>query len=41
MVAAFLAILELAKTKHIILSGQGSDPDIELIKVPEGELDFD
>ncbi|MBE6717045.1 MAG: serine protease [Ruminococcaceae bacterium] len=41
MVAAFLAILELAKTKHIVLSGDGDDMEIELIKVPEGELDFD
>ncbi len=41
MVAAFLAILELAKTKHIVLSGQGDKVEIELIKVPEGELDFD
>ncbi len=41
MVAAFLAILELAKTKHIVLNGQGDSLEIELIKVPEGELDFD
>ena len=41
MVAAFLAILELAKTKHIILNGDGDNMEIELIKVPEGELDFD
>ena len=41
MVAAFLAVLELAKTKHIILSGEGQNVEIELIKVPEGELDFD
>lgn len=41
MVAAFLAILELAKTKHVILSGDGHNPEIELIKIPEGELDFD
>ena len=41
MVAAFLAILELAKTKHVILSGEGSDVEIELVKIPEGELDFD
>lgn len=41
MVAAFLAILELAKTKHIYLSGDGENMEIELIKVPEGELDFD
>ncbi len=41
MVAAFLAVLELAKTKHIILTGQGENVEIELVKVPEGELDFD
>ena len=41
MVAAFLAILELAKTKHVVLSGEGQNVEIELIKVPEGELDFD
>lgn len=41
MVAAFLAILELAKTKHIVLNGEGENMEIELIKVPEGELDFD
>ncbi len=41
MVAAFLAILELAKTKHIVLSGSGDNVDIELIKIPEGELDFE
>ncbi len=41
MVAAFLAILELAKTKHVILNGDGENLEIELIKIPEGELDFD
>lgn len=41
MVAAFLAILELAKTKHVYLTGDGDDLEIELIKTPEGELDFD
>ncbi len=41
MVAAFLAILELAKTKHVILNGEGSNLEVELIKIPEGELDFD
>ncbi len=41
MVAAFLAILELAKTKHVVLSGDGQNVEVELIKVPEGELDFD
>ena len=41
MVAAFLAILELAKTKHVMLTGDGQNVEIELIKVPEGELDFD
>lgn len=41
MVAAFLAVLELAKTKHIKLEGEGSGVTVELIKMPEGELDFD
>ncbi len=41
MVAAFLAVLELAKTKHIRLFGSGDGLEIELIKIPEGELDFD
>lgn len=41
MVAAFLAILELAKTNHIKLSGNSDNLQIELVKVPEGELDFD
>lgn len=41
MVAAFLAVLELAKTKHVKLFGSGDNLEIELIKVPEGELDFD
>ena len=41
MVAAFLAILELAKTNHVYLDGMGEDMTVELIKVPEGELDFD
>lgn len=41
MVAAFLAILELAKTNHIKLDGNGDNLQIELVKVPEGELDFD
>ena len=41
MVAAFLAILELAKTKHVVLTGSGDNIEIELIKTPEGELDFD
>lgn len=41
MVAAFLAILELAKTNHIKLSGDSDNLQIELVKVPEGELDFD
>lgn len=41
MVAAFLAILELAKTKHVVLEGSGDNTEVKLIKVPEGELDFD
>ena len=41
MVAAFLAILELTKTKHIRLSDTADDVEIELISVPEGDLDFD
>lgn len=41
MVAAFLAVLELTKTKHIRLFGSGDGLEIELIKIPEGELDFD
>ena len=41
MVAAFLAILELAKTKHVYLEGSGDEMTVKLLKVPEGELDFD
>lgn len=41
MVAAFLAVLELAKTKHIRLNGNGEELTVELVKIPEGELDFD
>ena len=41
MVAAFLAVLELAKTNHIRIDGEGSNTTIELLKMPEGELDFD
>ena len=41
MVAAFLAILELAKTNHVYLKDRDGDVEIRLIKVPEGELDFD
>ncbi len=41
LVAAFLAVLELAKTKHIVLTGEKDELEIELIKAPEGELDFD
>lgn len=41
MVAAFLAVLELAKTKHIRLEGEGGGVTVELIKMPEGELDFE
>lgn len=41
MVAAFLAVLELAKTGHIDLDGSKDNVSVSLIKVPEGELDFD
>lgn len=41
MVAAFLAVLELAKTNHIRLEGDGSAVTVELLKMPEGELDFE
>ena len=41
LVAAFLAVLELAKTNHVRLDGDGDDMTVELIKIPEGELDFD
>ena len=41
LVAAFLAVLELAKTNHVRLEGDGDDMTVELIKIPEGELDFD
>lgn len=41
MVAAFLAVLELAKTKHIRIDGDGDKMTATLIKMPEGELDFD
>lgn len=41
MVAAFLAVLELAKTNHIHIDGEGADVTIELLKMPEGELDFE
>lgn len=41
MVAAFLAVLELAKTKHVYIEGQPDDFSVELLRVPEGELDFD
>ena len=41
LVAAFLAVLELAKTNHVFLEGDGDEMTVELIKIPEGELDFD
>lgn len=41
MVAAFLAVLELVKTKHVRVEEDGSDFSVTLLKVPEGELDFD
>lgn len=41
MVAAFLAVLELAKTKHIHIDGDGDNAEVVFLKTPEGELDFD
>ena len=41
VVTFFLAVLELAKTNHVRLDGDGDDMTVELIKIPEGELDFD
>ena len=41
LVAVFLAVLELAKTGNINVDGEKSDFTMELISVPEGELDFD
>ena len=41
MVAAFLAVLELAKTGHIALEGEMEDVSIDLLKMPEGDLDFE
>ena len=41
MVAAFLAVLELAKTKHIYREGRDGEGTLKLLKIPEGELDFD
>ena len=41
MVAAFLAVLELTKTKHIRLTDGTDDFGIELVSMPEGDLDFD
>ena len=41
MVAAFLAVLELAKTGHVDVGGDAEDPTLTLPKEPEGELDFD
>lgn len=41
MVAAFLAVLELAKTKHIHIDGDGDKMTVTLIKMPEGDIDFD
>ena len=39
MVATFLAILELAKSRKISLVGEGSDVDIELISDDFAEMD--
>lgn len=41
LVAVFLAVLELAKTGNIHVDGEKSDFSMELVSVPEGELDFD
>ncbi|MCH5198056.1 MAG: segregation/condensation protein A [Oscillospiraceae bacterium] len=41
LVAVFLAVLELAKTGNVGLSGDKQELSLELISVPEGELDFD
>ena len=41
LVAVFLAVLELAKTGNVGLSSGDTDIELELISVPEGDLDFD
>lgn len=41
MVAAFLAVLELVKTRYIHIDGDGDKMTVTLIKMPEGEIDFD
>lgn len=41
MIATFLAILELAKTNHIRLYGNGENVELELLKIPEEELAFE
>lgn len=41
LVAVFLAVLELAKTGNIHVDGEKSDFSMELVSVPEGDLDFD
>ncbi len=41
LVALFLAVLELAKTGNVKVEGDQKDFSMELISVPEGELDFD
>lgn len=41
LIAAFLAVLELAKTKNLKIYGDGDNVELELLKIPEGELDFD
>ncbi len=38
MVATFLALLELAKSKKIMVSGDGDNPEIELIDSKIGEI---
>lgn len=41
LVAFFLAVLELAKTGNVELSGNNHELSLELVSAPEGELDFD
>ncbi len=41
LVALFLAVLELAKTGNVEIHGDKDDFSLDLISMPEGELDFD
>ena len=41
LVAVFLAVLELAKTGNISVDGEKASFTMELISLPEGDLDFD